>query len=95
MRCGISAWLHKFATAAEKALATEFEHQGLTTTEEKAALVKLLLGDPDDISSKHQPFLWRTVYGSSGPGDLDPGDMRLAVCYLLFNLSCLVTEICS
>jgi hypothetical protein len=53
MRRRISAWLHKFTTAAEKALATEFEHPGLTTNKEKVELVKHLLGDPDDILSKH------------------------------------------
>jgi hypothetical protein len=53
MRRRISAWLRKFTTAAKKALATEFKHQGLTTNEEKVELVKHLLGDPNDILSKH------------------------------------------
>lgn len=78
MRHGNSAWLHKFATAAEKALAAEFEHQGLTTTEEKAELVKRLLGDPDDISSKHRPFLWKTAY-ELGTSRVEDGNTRLAV----------------
>ena len=76
IRRGNSAWLHKFATAAEKALSAEFEHQGLTTTEERADLVKFLLGDPEDMSSKHRPFLWKTAYRKSIGED---GDITLAV----------------
>ena len=77
IRRGNFVWLHKFAAAAEKALSAEFEHQGLTTTGERAKLVKFLLGDPEDISSKHRPFLWKSAYETSGD---DSEDVALAVC---------------
>ncbi|KAF8470971.1 hypothetical protein DFH94DRAFT_696791 [Russula ochroleuca] len=62
---GILMWLHKFAMAAERALSAEFECQGANTLEERAMFVQFLLGDPDDISSKHCPFLWKSAYKAS------------------------------
>jgi hypothetical protein len=62
----ISSWLHKFAVVAEKALSDEFETQGLTTTEERAEFVQYLLGDADDLLSKHRPFLWKSSYEPGG-----------------------------
>ncbi|KAI0284154.1 hypothetical protein BC826DRAFT_973463 [Russula brevipes] len=67
---GISTWLHKFATAAEKALSMEFEHQGLSGVDEKAAFVQYLLGDTNDMSSKCRPFLWKTAYESDQDEDV-------------------------
>ncbi|KAH9955202.1 hypothetical protein BJV74DRAFT_800205 [Russula compacta] len=50
---GISTWLHKFAIAANGALVAEFEQQDISTIEEKVKFVQFLLGDMDNISSKH------------------------------------------
>jgi aminoglycoside phosphotransferase len=65
MKRGISAWLHKFADAAERAILIEFKHQKLTEPEERAEFVQYLLRDMNDISSKHCPFLWQTIYDDS------------------------------
>ena|ERR1700759_826127 len=62
MKRAISAWLHKFSEAAEKALATEFLHQNLTTDASKAEFVLFLLGDAKDMSSKNRPFIWESAY---------------------------------
>ncbi|KAH9994563.1 hypothetical protein BJV74DRAFT_795391 [Russula compacta] len=59
---GISTWLHKFAIAAEGALVSEFEQQDISKIEEKVKFIQFLLGDMDNISSKHHPFLWKTAY---------------------------------
>ncbi|KAI0284150.1 hypothetical protein BC826DRAFT_973461 [Russula brevipes] len=67
---GISTWLHKFATAAKKALSMEFEHQGLSGVDEKAAFVQYLLRDTNDMSSKCRPFLWKTAYESDQDEDV-------------------------
>ncbi|KAI0283462.1 hypothetical protein BC826DRAFT_1110208 [Russula brevipes] len=63
---GISTWLHKFTAAAEKALSTKFDRQGFMSIDERAEFVQLLLGDVDDISSKHRPFLWKSAYENIG-----------------------------
>lgn len=65
MKRGISAWLHKFADAAERAILIEFKRQKLTEPEERAEFVQYLLGDMNNISSKHRPFLWQTIYDNS------------------------------
>jgi hypothetical protein len=62
MKRAISAWLHKFAETAEKALTAEFKHQGLKTDEAKAKFVQFLLGDSKDLSSKNHPFIWESIY---------------------------------
>ncbi|KAI0251374.1 hypothetical protein BJV78DRAFT_1282636 [Lactifluus subvellereus] len=62
IRRAISSWLHKFADAAEKALAAEFTRQGLQTQEERAVFVQRLLGDADDMSDKKRPFIWESTY---------------------------------
>jgi hypothetical protein len=84
MRCRHSAWLHKFASTAEKALHAEFDYQGLTITNKISEFVKFLLGDPMDMLKKHWPFLWKSAYEA---GDKDT---QLAVCsaysFVLFNL---------
>ncbi|KAI0283465.1 hypothetical protein BC826DRAFT_973778 [Russula brevipes] len=81
---GISTWLHKFAAAAEKALSTKFDRQGFMSIDERAEFVQLLLGDVDDMSSKHRPFLWKSAYENIGKENTrlevlshhshDPGD---------------------
>jgi hypothetical protein len=53
MKRAISAWLHKFSEAAEKALTAEFLRQDLKTDAKKAEFVRFLLGDVNDISSKN------------------------------------------
>ncbi|KAF8486334.1 hypothetical protein DFH94DRAFT_809635 [Russula ochroleuca] len=58
----ISAWLHRFAETAEKALVAEFTRRGLNTKGERAQLVRFLLGNIEDLSDKKRPFLWETVY---------------------------------
>ncbi|KAH9962472.1 hypothetical protein BJV74DRAFT_799774 [Russula compacta] len=62
VKWGTSTWLHKFAITAEGALVAEFEQQDISTIEEKVKFVQFLLGDMDNISSKHCPFLWKTAY---------------------------------
>jgi hypothetical protein len=73
---GISSWLHKFATTAERALVAEFEHQGITSLEEKADFIKFLLGDVDDVSSRNRPFLWKSEYARG-----EDEDSGRKVCY--------------
>jgi hypothetical protein len=85
MRRGHSAWLHKFSTAAEKALSVEFDHQHLTTAEERSSFVTYLLGDDKDMSSRERPFLWKTAHETS-----DNDDMNLAVvqpCHIMFQVA--------
>jgi hypothetical protein len=48
--------------AAERALIAEFDHQHLTTVEERATFVRFLLEDANDILSKCRLFLWKTMY---------------------------------
>ena len=62
MKRAISAWLHRFSDAAEKALAIEFRHQDLKTDTAKAEFVNFLLGDATDMSSKNRPFIWESAY---------------------------------
>ena len=53
--------------AAKKALIAKFEHQGLITLKDKAEFVQFLLGDTEDILSKHRPFLWKSAYDHDSP----------------------------
>jgi hypothetical protein len=76
--------------AAEKALVAEFEHQHLTTLEDKADLVQFLLGDADDILSKHRPFLWKSSYDRN-PDSPDPN--LLLVCCAHIHLSLFTNHI--
>jgi len=85
---GISSWLHRFAMAAEKALITEFEHQGLITLEDKAEFVQFLLGDAEDILSKHRPFLWKSAYDRDSPNS-----DRFQVCCAHIYLSLFTNHI--
>jgi hypothetical protein len=89
---GISTWLHKFATAAEKALSAEFERQGLVTVKGRADFVQFLLGHVADTSSKHRPFIWKSAYES--PADSET--IKLEVCgkhAALANLYLLITHV--
>jgi hypothetical protein len=54
--------------AAEKALYTEFERQGISTPDKKASFVQYLLGDVTNFASKRRPFLWKSAY-DYGDGD--------------------------
>jgi hypothetical protein len=65
--------------AAERALSAEFECQGANTLEERAMFVQFLLGDPDDISSKHCPFLWKSAYKASE--DDEPNKFQVRCTY--------------
>jgi hypothetical protein len=63
----ISAWLHRFAESAEKAVAAEFSRQGLSSKDERATFVRSILGSVDDIHDMDRPFLWETAYDTSNP----------------------------
>jgi hypothetical protein len=62
MKHTISNWLHRFAEAAEKAIAAEILCQDFKTDQAKADFVRFLLGDMANLSSKDRPFIWESVY---------------------------------
>ena len=62
MKRSVSSWLHKFADAGERAVSDELTRQGLTTADEKAEFVAMLLGDADDMSTTSRPFIWKSTY---------------------------------
>ena len=80
MRRGHSAWLHKFAFAAEKALLAEFDLQNRNTVEQRSEFVRSILGDPVDMSKKHRPFLWKSAYEESAE------DKQPTVCSALLQV---------
>jgi hypothetical protein len=80
MKRAISAWLHKFSEAAEKALTAEFLRQDLKTDAKKAEFVRFLLGDVNDISSKNRPFIWESVYDNPKADDAARPQVQSIAC---------------
>ena len=72
----------RFVTAAEKALSVEFDHQHLTTAEERSSFVTYLLGDDKDMSSRERPFLWKTAYETSDDDDMNLAVRSASSCYI-------------
>ena len=83
-KSSLSTYRNRIVTAAQKALALDFQLRRLITESERAEHVQYLLGPAgQDLLSMERPFLWGSSdaggRGSGGPADA-PAE---AVCFLL------------
>ena len=65
----MSAWIHRFAEAAENALQAEFAICELTSLKQCLEFVSSILGNADDLSAKDCPFLWQSTNNKMVTGD--------------------------